>query len=407
MTKSGLSKQRLERLSDTLNASVERGELAGAVALIERRGDVHIDVVGKQDVERNLPMKRDTIFRLASTSKPITAAAAMILVEEGKLRLGEPVDRLLPELANRKVLARMDGPVDDTVPAKRPITVRDCLTFQLGYGWALGPPGPMQKAMNEAGLGMGGAPMAPDEWVKRLGSLPLSHQPGEGILYHQGAEVLGVLIERASGQSFASFLKERVFEPLGMKDAGFSLSAAQIGRLASAYAFNPETRKLTLTEDAGSGRFASPPIFPSGGGGLVATADDFLAFGQMMIGKGKRGHTRVLSRPSVEAMTRNYLGAAQKQNQGFFPPPFELLRTPTWAPNMWEGRGWGFCMMVITEALGPTYSVGRFGWDGGSGVMWWADPKEEMNMILLLQRGGGPGTLAADFLNFAYQAIDD
>ncbi|HXZ68434.1 MAG TPA: serine hydrolase, partial [Alphaproteobacteria bacterium] len=222
-----------------------------------------------------------------------------------------------------------------------------------------------------------------------------------------GAEVLGVLIARASGQSFADFLKTRLFEPLGMKDTGFSLSPAQIERLACAYAYNPETRALSLTEDARSGRFASPPVFPSGGGGLVASIDDYLAFGRMMIGKGKLGGTRILSRPSVEAMTRSYLGEAQLRNQGMFPAPFELPRAQGFMPNIWEGRGWGLGMMVITEALGPTYSVGRFGWDGGSGVMWWADPKEEMNMLLFIQRGGGPGLLAADFITFAYQALDD
>ncbi|HXZ67325.1 MAG TPA: serine hydrolase domain-containing protein, partial [Alphaproteobacteria bacterium] len=190
----GLSKSRLRRLTDAVNASVDKGEIAGIIALIERRGDTHIDVAGMQDRERNIALKRDTIFRLASISKPITAAAAMILVEEGKLRLDEPVDRLLPELANRKVLKRMDGPIDDVEPQKRPITVRDCLTFQLGYGWALGPPTPLQKAMAEAGFGMGAPPLAPDEWIKRLGTLPLAHQPREGILYHMGAEVLGVLI---------------------------------------------------------------------------------------------------------------------------------------------------------------------------------------------------------------------
>ena len=312
--------------------------------------------------------------------------------------------RLLPELATRTVMKHMDGPIADTVAAKRPITVRDCLTFQLGYGWALGPPTPLRKAMADAGLGMGPRP-APNEWIKRLGTLPLAHQPGEGITYDTSADVLGVLIARASGQSFADFLKTRLFEPLGMNDAGFSLAPAQIERLASAYGLNPETRKLTLTEDARGGRFASPPAFASGGGGLVATIDDYLAFTRMMLGKGKLDKTRVLSRPSVEAMTRNYLTATQKQNQGLFPAPFELPRTPSWAPDMWNGRGWGFCMMVITEALGPTYSVGRFGWDGGSGVMCWVDPREEMIMLLMVQ--APPAELARNFLTLAYQAIDD
>ena len=405
---SGLSKARLARLHEATKASVERGETVGVITLVERRGEAHVDVVGLQDRERNIAMKRDTIFRLMSSSKPITAAAAMILVEEGKLRLDEPVDRLLPEMANRKVLKSIEGPLDDTVPAIRPITLRDCLTFRLGHGMmGFGPATtPFLKALADLQLAFQPA-HAPDEWMRRLGSLPLAHQPGERVLYNTGADVVGVLIARASGKSFGAFLKERLFEPLGMKDTGFSVPAEKIERFSSCYGFNPQTRELALNEDAQASRYLKPPAFESGGGGLVSTLDDCLAFGRMMLGNGKHGKTRILSRPTVEAMTTDYLTAEQKRATGFFPSPFELVRTPTWAPNMWEGRGWGLGMMVITERLGPTYSVGRYGLDGAFGTMWWADPKEDMNLILMVQRGGGPGTLASDFFTLAYAAIDD
>src|SRR5216117_605620 len=190
----------------------------------------------------------------SSMTKPVTAVAAMILVEECKLRLDEPVDRLLPELANRQVLKRLDGPLDDTVPATRPITVRDLLTFRAGYGIVMAPPGtyPIQTAMSERLLGQGPpkpqTPPAPDEWIRRLGTLPLMHQPGEQWMYHTASDVLGVLIARASGQPLETFLRERLFEPLGMKDAGFSVPAARLDRLATSYQVDPKTGALELYE---------------------------------------------------------------------------------------------------------------------------------------------------------------
>ena len=210
--------------------AAERGVVPGMVALICRRGELHVEAIGAKALAAP-PIARDTIFRIASMSKPVTAAAAMILVEECKLRLDEPVDRLLPELADRQVLKRLDGPLDETEPAKRPITLRDLLTFRSGWGIALAPPDvyPIQKAMSELLLGQGPpnpqTPPAPDEWIRRLGTLPLMHQPGERWMYHTGSDVLGVLISRASGQPFEQFLQERLFEPLGMRDTGFSVPA--------------------------------------------------------------------------------------------------------------------------------------------------------------------------------------
>src|SRR5690349_15323288 len=228
MTAGGLSKVRLERMRKVLGGYVERGEVAGLATLVSRRGETHVETIGLQSLERREPIRRDTIFRIASMTKPITAVAAMILVEECKLRLDEPVDRLLPELANRRVLTRLDAPLDDTEPARRPITLRDLLTFRMGLGILLGPPDryPILKAAADLGLSGFGPPLpatphAPDEWMRRLGTLPLMTQPGRCWMYNAGSYVLGVLIARASGQPSEIFLRERIFEPLGMKDTAF------------------------------------------------------------------------------------------------------------------------------------------------------------------------------------------
>jgi CubicO group peptidase (beta-lactamase class C family) len=220
MSTAGLSKARLGRMHDVMAGHVERGEVPGLVTLLSRRGEVHVDAIGTKAVGGRDPSGRDTIFRITSMTKPITAAAAMILVEECRLRLDEPVDRLLPELAGSRVLKRLDSQLDETVPARQPITLRDLLTFRLGLGMIMGPPDafPIQKAVSELGIvGFGlpdqSTPHDPDEWIRRLATLPLMHQPGERWMYNTGSCVLGVLIARASGQPFETFLRERIFEP--------------------------------------------------------------------------------------------------------------------------------------------------------------------------------------------------
>src|SRR2546429_2222301 len=206
MSISGLSKARLSRMHEVMAGYVERGEVPGLVTLVSRRGEVHVDVIGTQAIGDSPPMRRDTIFRISSMTKPIIAVATMILVEECKLRLDEPVDRWLPELAERQVLKRLDGPLDDTVPAKRPITVRDLLTFRMGFGQMMTPPDayPILSAANEQQIGMGppspSTMPAPNEWMRRLGRLPLMHQPREQWMDKTGADLVGVLITRASGQ---------------------------------------------------------------------------------------------------------------------------------------------------------------------------------------------------------------
>jgi CubicO group peptidase (beta-lactamase class C family) len=404
---SGLSKARLQRMDDIMAAHVERGLAPGLVTLLARRGEIHVQAIGNKAVggpafQNNGPMRRDTIFRIASMTKPITAVAAMILVEECKLRLDEPVDRFLPELADRRVLKRLDGPIDDTVPAQRPISLRDLLTFRAGYGFIWGTPDrfPILKAITELGIvGFGppdqATPIGPDEWIKRLGSLPLLHQPGEKWLYNTGAYILGVLIERASGWRFGDFLRERIFAPLGMKDTGFFVPAEKRDRLAASYWVNDNSGALDLYDGIADTKWAQPPAFEDGGGGLVSTADDYLAFAQMLLGKGKRGDVRILSRLSVELMTSDQLTPVQKAASGFL-------------AESWDNRGWGFGLAVVTGRDGFA-APGSYGWNGGFGTAWANDPAEEMIALLLTQRAQYPSfsPIYLDFWTNAYQAIDD
>jgi CubicO group peptidase (beta-lactamase class C family) len=403
MNTGGLSKARLGRMHEVMAGHVERGDLPGLVTLVSRRGDVHVDAIGMQAVGDTDPMRRDTIFRITSMTKPITAAAAMILVEQCKLRLDEPVDRLLPELANRKVLRRLDGPLTDTVPADRPITVRDVLTFRLGFGCIMVPGmTPIQQAVNDLQVLTLGPPTpptphAPDEWLRRFATLPLMHQPGEKWMYNTGSHVLSVLIARAAGQPLETFVRERIFEPLGMKDTAFSVPATKLSRVATCYMFNPATSALEIFDGVEGGQWSRPPAFPDGGAGLVSTVDDYLAFARMLLNKGKHGSQRILSRLSVEIMTSDQLTQEQKAVSPF-------------APGFWDARGWGFGVSIITRRDNVFAVPGRFGWDGGYGTSWYSDPSEDLVGILMTQRlwtSPSPPDVCLDFWTSADQAIDD
>ena len=393
-----LSSGGLARLHEALANHVASGAVPGLVAGVSRRGETHVLVLGAQSLG-GPPMRRDSIFRIASMTKPIAAAAVMILVEDCVLRLDDPVDGLLPELASRRVLRALESPVDDTVPARRPITLRDLLTFRSGHGLLMAPRGtyPIQGAIESAGLSPGpdSLPMTPDEFMKRIGSLPLVAQPGERWLYHTGSEVLGVLVARASGQSFGAFLAERIFEPLGMADTGFWVPAEKLGRLTSSYTGGARANSLEPADDARASRYAAPPRFESGGGGLVSTVDDYLAFLRMMLAHGSGNGRRILSRASVELMTRNHLSPAQRAAAPFF---------------FGEGAGWGFGMRVFMERSDVWASPGRFGWDGGRGTTGHADPAEGLADVLLTQRHMesplAPRTFT-DFWTSTYRALDD
>ena len=392
---------RLDRMHGAMRRHVESGYTPGLITLVHHQGREHVDAMGTMAFDSTVPMRRNTIFRLASMTKPITAVGAMILVEECKVRLDDPIDEWLPELRDRRVLRTLESPLDDTVPANRPITLRDLLTFRAGYGEVgfLSPASPFQKAMAEARLPLTEWLFAgtPDEFMRRLGNLPLAHQPGERWLYHMGCEILGVLIARVAGRSLGAFLRERIFDPLGMEDTGFFVPEAKLDRLPTCYGTDLLSGQLVVLDEARGGQVARSPVFESGAGGLVSTIDDMAAFGRMMLNDGACGRERILSRPSIELMTMDHLTPEQKAASPFF-------------PDFWNGRGWGLGLGVITARRDPWRAPGRYGWDGAFGMSWYVDPKEGMVGILMTQRRPDKldfPALTLDFWTSASQLIDD
>jgi CubicO group peptidase (beta-lactamase class C family) len=393
----GPSKRVLGRIHDVMAGHVENGDVPGLVTLVSRHGEVHVDAIGRLAFD-GLPMARDTIFRITSMTKPVTAAAAMILVDEGKLRLDDPVDRWLPELANRKVLLAIDAPIHQTVPARRAITPRDLLTFRCGYGMIPVFPDryPIQKAIAEAGFAPGPIfpSFPPDELMRRYGSLPLIYQPGERWLYNAGTEILGVLIARVAGKTFGEFLRDRIFAPLGMKDTAFYVPKDKHHRFATTYGRDPATQTLKVFDPPVTGKFSSPPVFENGSAGLVSTADDFNAFAQMLLNGGHLGSERILTRTSVELMTTDQISSENKQESQLF---------------LGQSRGWGFGMSVFKDLDDLHGAPGRFGWDGGYGTSWYSDPREQLTGILLTQRmmdSPQPPRVFTDFWNALYQTDD-
>jgi CubicO group peptidase (beta-lactamase class C family) len=356
----------VRRFDQVAASHVGDDRVPGLVALVAAGEQVHVAALGTLSVG-GAPVRRDSLFRIASTTKPITGAATLALVREGLLSLDEPVDRLLPELAARPVLRRMDGPLDDTVPAQRAATVRDLLTFTDGFGMHMDmftspEPWPVVAAADDLHLGVYGPPNqddqpAPDAWVAALGTLPLMAQPGARWLYNGGALVLGVLLMRAAAMPLADVLRTRVFEPLGMRDTSFWTRDA--ARLATAYA--PSQDGLHVW-DAADGQWSHPPAFEDGAAGLVSTADDLLAFARMFLRRGDP----VLAPEQVAEMTRPQITPEQARDGAAF----------------LGGRSWGYCQSVVTE--GPW--KGAFGWDGGLGTSWLVDAGRDVVVIVLTQR---------------------
>ena len=368
-------KMRAGRVIEVLQRHGETGYMAGAVALIGRGSEANVVAVGVQSRDAARLMQRDSIVRITSMTKPITAALTLMLVDEGKLHLDERIDHWLPELAHRRVLRHIDGPLDDTVPAKRAITVEDLLTFRCGLGIIpnAGDDYPVQRRIAELRLtGFGppdpASPMAADEWLRRLGTLPLMAQPGETWLYNTGCCILGVLITRVTRKALPQVLEERIFGPLGMKDTGFCVPPGSRERFVSAYRL--ESGHLQLQEAALRSAWTSAPAFPDGAAGLVSTVDDFFTFSHFLLSQGYlRGH-RLLGRETVATMTRDHLAPAQQSAA---------------APIIGSRRGWGLGLAVVTEATPEGIPPGAYGWNGGFGTSWVADPRSATTAILLSQ----------------------
>jgi CubicO group peptidase (beta-lactamase class C family) len=402
VTAGGFSAKRLARVRDVLERHVDAGHGPGAIAVVARRGEVHIEAAGSLAFEgegSRTPMAADTICRIASWTKPIVAACAMTLVEDCVLRLNDPVDALLPELADMTVLAEPNGPLDETVPAKRPITLRDLLTCRLGSGTVIAEPGtvPISDALNaiERGDGPGDPAPSADEWVRRFGTLPLVCQPGERWMYYLPCIVLGLLVARAAGMSLEDVLRERIFEPLGMKDTSFGVSVESVARLATAYVRDDATGEFVVDRSRdGLGR--QPQAFKAAASGLLSTADDFLAFASALLAGGAHGGRRILSRPSVQLMTRDHLTQRQKMFSKF-----------VWPPGFYEDFGWGLGVGINTRHSFPGPSAGSYGWYGKYGTTWFNDPAEDMTTILMTQSEWWQMPILLDFWTAAYQAIDD
>ncbi|MFC9623675.1 serine hydrolase domain-containing protein [Streptomyces sp. NPDC056930] len=384
----------MSNLHDLLAKHVGGGGAApGAVGLVARGGRAEVAAVGSADADGTTPMARDSIFRIASLTKPVIAAAVMMLVEDGRIALDDAVGQWLPELAAPKVVRTPASPVDDVVPAARAITVADLLTFRAGCGF------PSDFSLPVVGLLFSelkqGPPQprlieAPDAWMATLSRIPLLHQPGEAWLYNTCSDILGVLIARVSGRPLPEFLAERLFAPLGMADTGFAVPAEKLDRFSSYYRTDPEAGGLQLV-DAPDGQWSSVPVFPSGAGGLVSTVDDWYSFARMLLAEGSADGRRLLSAESVRQMTTDHLTQAQRDDSTLF----------------LEGQGWGFGGSVDVEAIDPWNVPGRYGWVGGTGTAAHLTPSTGTVTVLLTQlemAGPTPPAVMREFWRYAAEA---
>ncbi|MFK0128899.1 serine hydrolase domain-containing protein [Streptomyces rubiginosohelvolus] len=390
-------------LHELLDTHIARGSMPGAVALVARGGRVEVVSAGTAGLAGSAPMRRDSLFRLASITKPIVAAAAMTLVEDGLIAPADPVAAWLPELASPLVVRTPQGPVDDVVSAVRPITLLDLLTFRAGYGFpsdfSLPAVAPLFEKLNQ-GPPQPQAGLAPDAWMAELSRIPLLHQPGDGWLYNTCSDILGVLVARVADRPLPAYLAERIFEPLGMKDTGFWVEPAALDRFTSSYRAGKggdgdghggdgggggEPELI----DAPDGQWSSPPPFPSGAGGLVSTVDDWYAFGRMLLTEGLNdAGDRVLAGESVRQMITDHLTPEQRAASGLFT----------------EGQGWGFGGAVDVEIAAPWNVLGRYGWVGGTGTTAHVIPATGTVAVLLTQMEmGGPAApeVMRDFWTYA------
>lgn len=350
--------------------AVDAGLLSGAVSMVWHRGEVlQINEFGYRDIESDLPMQRDTIFRIASMTKPVTVAAAMAMADEGKLALTDPVTRWLPEMADMRVLIDPTGPLDNSVPADRPITVDDLMTHRSGLAYTFSVGGPISRAYRKVALRQD-----QDHWLAEVAALPLVHQPGERLTYSQSTEVLGIILSRIEGRSLHDILTERIFEPLNMPDTGFYLTPDKRERTATMYRLDAHNG---LQNDAMGPIPVKEPLLCQGGAGLVSTVDDYVRFARMLLAGGTVDGVRVLSEQSVQLMRADRLTEDQHR-QPFLGMPF------------WIGRGFGLNLSVVTDPaksaqlFGPG-GRGTFSWPGAYGTWWQADPENDLILIYLIQ----------------------
>lgn len=392
----GLSPQRLERLRQVLRAHVEEGRIVGVVALIARHGKVaFFESFGLRDRETGTPMPVDAIFRIYSMTKPITSVAVMMLYEEGTFLLTDPVSKYIPGLGKLTVGVEGIDPQTgaltfSTVPAEREMTIQDLLRHTSGLTYGFFGNSAVDKLYVENGVLTEDETIA--ETVEKLGKLPLKHQPGTNWEYSVSTDVLGRLVEVASGMPLDRFFAERLFQPLGMKDTGFYVEQEKLDRLATLYTPGEEGG-LKPDDQTRRPNVTSRPTYLSGGGGLVSTAADYLRFAQMLLNGGDLNGTRLLSRKTVELMTADHLGT---------------MRGPRYLPGPGYGFGLGFAVRQEQGVAGQAGSVGEYWWAGAAGTGFWIDPLEELIGIFMIQIRPALGLpYREQFKNLVYQAIVD
>jgi CubicO group peptidase (beta-lactamase class C family) len=390
-------------ITRALGAHVDAGDLAGAATLIWRGGRVvQATCVGWRDLEAGLPIERDTLFRIASMSKPITSSSALMAWQEGRFALDDPISRWAPEFSRMRVLRSPDGPLDQSDPAERPITFDDLLTHRSGLTYAAFHSGPLARAYREALGGDIDSEVAPDDWIRGLAALPLIDQPGRAFHYGHSTDLLGALLARMEDAPLGDVLARRIFVPLGMSDTGFVISREKRDRRAAMYGFDEAGRLSRRLTGAGGSFLAERPddmAHVSGGEGLWSTLDDFLAFARMFVGGGAVEGVRLLRPETLAMMTANRLTASQRVRA-------ELLGMPAFAAH---GFGLGVAVVLDPPRAAPTLcrgSVGTVGWPGAFGGWWQADPGDGSVLIFLAHNNVELDQLARGIGLEVYAAIE-
>ena len=388
----GLSSERLQRINRVMQSYIDRGVFAGVSTLVARKGKVaHLETFGWQDLETRQPITEDTIFRIYSMTKPITSVAVMMLCEEGKLRLSDPVSHHVPQFKDRKVMVMREGGYD-LVPVAREVTIHDLLTHTSGLCYPSEEPHPLDEIYRKLfGRMEKGMELELSKWVLAFieTDVPLAFHPGTAWRYGISIDLLGYIVQVVSGRPFDEFLKERIFTTLGMVDTDFWVPPEKVHRLAALYGPGKDGRLQVIPSPDGKD-YTKPDHSLSGGGGLVSTLGDYFRFGQMLLNGGRYEDVRLLGRKTVEWMMQNHLPAGMHPND-----------------EAWNGFGLGGAVLINPGLSPRPGSVGKFGWGGAANTEWWIDPAEELQCLLMLQyMPGFTIPIVEDFAHLVYAALE-
>jgi CubicO group peptidase (beta-lactamase class C family) len=387
----GFSAARLARINTVMQRYVDERKLAGMVTLVARRGQtVHFETCGVADIATGAPMRHDTLFRIYSMTKPITSTAVLMLFEEGRFQLSDPIAHYIPAFADVKVLDNSPGSGVRYVDPVRPVSIRDLLTHTAGLSYGFDENVYIDDLYREHiyPLRQTNPNITLEEFIVAIAKLPLAHQPGSAFRYSFATDVLGLLVQVVAGMPFEEFLRQQIFEPMGMVDTGFYVPAEQIGRFAATHGPDPE-HGLTVIDAPATSAFARPMRTPSGGGGLVSSASDYLRFAQMLLNQGELDGERLLGRKTVELMTSNHLPAGLH--------PFD---------ETYSGFGLGVSVLLDPAQAQNLGSVGTYGWGGAANTNFWIDPREELIGILMLQfMPNHTYPVSPNFRTLVYQAL--